>query len=44
LPDAAPARVALLGTGTVGRAVWARLAGWQGTALGARLALAYVAN
>ena len=44
LPDAAPARVALLGTGTVGRAVWARLAGWQGTALGARLALDYVAN
>ncbi|HEY1070446.1 MAG TPA: homoserine dehydrogenase [Thermomonas sp.] len=44
LPDAVPARVALLGTGTVGRAVWARLAGWQGTALGARLALDYVAN
>lgn len=44
LPDAAPARVALLGAGTVGRAVWARLAGWQGTALGARLALEYVAN
>ena len=44
LPDAVPARVALLGTGTVGRAVWARLACWQGTALGARLALGYVAN
>ena len=44
LPGAAPARVALLGAGTVGRAVWARLAGWQGTALGARLALDYVAN
>ena len=44
LPDAVPARVALLGTGTVGRAVWARLARWQGTALGARLALDYVAN
>ena len=44
LPDAAPARVALLGVGTVGRAVWARLAGWQGTPLGERLALDYVAN
>ena len=44
LPDAAPARVALLGAGTVGRAVWARLAGWQGTPLGERLALDYVAN
>ena len=43
-PALAPARVALLGAGTVGRAVWARLAGWQGTPLGARLALAYVAN
>jgi homoserine dehydrogenase len=44
LPDAAPARVALLGVGTVGRAVWARLAGWQGTPLGERLAIDYVAN
>ncbi len=44
LPDAAPARVALLGTGTVGRAVWARLAGWQGMPLGERLAIDYVAN
>ncbi|WP_147652505.1 homoserine dehydrogenase [Vulcaniibacterium gelatinicum] len=41
---AVPARVALLGTGTVGRAVLRRLAGWQGTALGARLSLALVAN
>jgi homoserine dehydrogenase len=42
--DAAPARVALLGTGTVGQAVLARLAGWTGTALGARLQLVHVAN
>ena len=40
----APARVALLGTGTVGRAVLARLAGWTDTALGARLQLVHVAN
>ncbi len=44
LPDAAPARVALLGSGTVGRAVWARLAGWQGGAFARRLSLVYVAN
>lgn len=41
---AAPARVALLGTGTVGRAVLERLAAWQGTARGARLSLVHVAN
>lgn len=40
----APARVALLGTGTVGRAVLARLAAWDDTPLGARLSLAHVAN
>ncbi|TCT26269.1 homoserine dehydrogenase [Thermomonas haemolytica] len=43
-PQPLPARVALLGSGTVGRAVWVRLAGWQGSALGQRLQLAYVAN
>ena len=37
-------RVALLGTGTVGSAVWARLAGWQGTPLGQRLSLVHAAN
>ncbi|TWI09435.1 homoserine dehydrogenase [Aerolutibacter ruishenii] len=40
----APARVALLGTGTVGRAVLERLASWSGTPLGARLSLVYAAN
>ena len=44
-PSAArPARIALLGTGTVGSAVLTRLAGWQGTALGERLSLRYAAN
>ena len=38
------ARVALLGTGTVGRAVLARLASWSGTALGGQLQLVRVAN
>lgn len=41
---AAPARLALLGTGNVGRAVLARLASWEGTALGERLSLVYAAN
>lgn len=41
---AAPANIALLGTGTVGRAVLARLDAWAGTPLGARLRLRYVAN
>lgn len=40
----APARVALLGTGTVGTAVLARLAAWRGSPLGERLQLAHVAN
>jgi homoserine dehydrogenase len=40
----AEARVALLGSGTVGRAVLARLASWQGTALGGRLRLVHAAN
>ncbi|NOT87195.1 MAG: homoserine dehydrogenase [Lysobacter sp.] len=40
----APARIALLGTGTVGKAVLARLAGWEGTPLGGRLSLRYAAN
>lgn len=39
-----PARVALLGTGTVGSAVWARLLGWAGTPHGERLSLVHVAN
>lgn len=38
------ARVALLGSGTVGRAVLARLASWSGTALGERLQLVHAAN
>lgn len=40
----APARIALLGTGTVGCAVLARLAGWTGTPPGDRLSLVHVAN
>lgn len=40
----APARLALLGTGTVGSAVLARLQGWQGAPVGERLALVHVAN
>lgn len=40
----APARVALLGTGTVGSAAWARLARWQDTPLGDRLLLVHAAN
>ncbi|MHB8912398.1 MAG: homoserine dehydrogenase [Lysobacter sp.] len=43
-PATAPVRIALLGTGTVGRAVLARLAQWSGTPLGARLSLVYAAN
>ena len=42
--EQAPARVALLGTGTVGRALSTRLASWAGTPLGARLSLVHVAN
>lgn len=41
---ARPAQVALLGSGTVGSAVLARLAGWNGTALAQRLRLVYAAN
>ncbi len=44
LHASAKAQVALLGTGTVGRAVWSRLAGWRGTALGERLTLVHAAN
>ena len=44
LRASAPARVALLGCGTVGSAVWLRLAGWRGTALGERLNLVHAAN
>lgn len=43
-PAVTPARVALLGTGTVGSAVWSRLARWQGTPLGDRLKLVHAAN
>ena len=38
------ARIALLGSGTVGLAVLNRLARWQGTAIGNRLRLVYAAN
>ncbi|MFC5577369.1 homoserine dehydrogenase [Lysobacter niabensis] len=38
------ARIALLGTGTVGRAVLDRLKSWDGTAFGERLQLVHVAN
>ena len=38
------ARVALLGTGVVGSAVWARLASWSGTPLGECLSLVHAAN
>ncbi len=41
---AKPARVALLGTGTVGSALWSRLAAWDGSRLGERLSLVHVAN
>jgi homoserine dehydrogenase len=44
LPTALQARVALLGTGTVGSAVLRRLSQWQGTDLGERLRLVHVAN
>lgn len=43
-PEPRPAQVALLGTGTVGSAVLARLQRWQGTAFGRRLQLVLVAN
>nr|WP_294847204.1 hypothetical protein [uncultured Sphingomonas sp.] len=38
------ARVALIGTGTVGRAVLNRLCEWQGQPIGQRLRLVYVGN
>ena len=38
------ARIALLGSGTVGQAVLHRLAAWQGTPIGDRLRLVYAAN
>jgi homoserine dehydrogenase len=38
------ARLALLGSGTVGLAVLRRLAQWQGSALGAKLRLVFAAN
>lgn len=39
-----PAKIALLGTGTVGMAVLDRLAEWQGSSFGKRLKLVYAAN
>ncbi len=39
-----PARVALLGTGTVGSALWSKLASWSESPLGERLTLVHVAN
>ena len=39
-----PARIALLGTGKVGKAVLAQLADWEGTSFGERLSLRYTAN
>jgi homoserine dehydrogenase len=39
-----PARIALLGTGVVGKAVLARLAGWEGSAFAERLSLRYAGN
>ena len=44
LRAATGARVALLGTGTVGSAAWARLAAWSGTPFDERLRLVYAAN
>lgn len=43
-PTTAPARIALLGLGTVGSAVWSRLGGWRGTGFGERLTLVHAAN
>ena len=43
-PRSRQARVALLGTGVVGSAVWARLASWTATPLGERLSLVHAAN
>lgn len=40
----APARIALLGTGTVGSAVLSRLASWDASPLGRRMQLVHVAN
>lgn len=40
----APARVALLGTGTVGSAVLSRLASWEATPFARRVRLVHVAN
>jgi len=42
--NTAPAKVALLGSGTVGLAVLQRLSEWRGTAFGERLNLVFAAN
>lgn len=44
MSGAAPARIALLGTGNVGRAVLARLSSWRDGPCGAALELAYVGD
>lgn len=43
-PAIIPARIAMLGTGNVGRAVLDRLQGWSGSSLGRRLSLVHAAN
>lgn len=44
VPDSTPARLALLGSGTVGLAVLQRLGAWRGTPFGRRLNLVFAAN
>ena len=44
LASASPAKVALLGSGTVGQAVLERLGEWRGTPIGDRLKLVFAAN
>jgi homoserine dehydrogenase len=44
VPDIPPAKLALLGSGTVGLAVLRRLSDWRGTPFGRRLNLVFAAN
>jgi len=44
VPRSSPAKVALLGSGTVGLAVLQRLSEWRGTPFGRRLSLVFAAN